>query len=162
MSPVWVSFVAACTALVAAVCSPMVALAAARYQFRSNVLSTSRRQWIETVRAMTAELIALAVAATAAKRRLGGAWDRGHALLAAEPALVEKYERLVNVRWNIQLLLNPGEADHARFIASIDRLLTHLKDAPADEPALLGLVNDVAEAAHAVIRDTWRRVKLGT
>ncbi len=162
MSPVWVSFVAACTALVAAICGPMVALSAARYQFRSNVLSTGRRQWIETVRTMTAELIALAVAATAAKRRRESSWDRGHALLAAEPTLLEKYERIVNVRWNIQLLLNPRETDHARFIASIDRLLLHVKEAPVDETALLGLVNGVAEAAHAVIRDTWRRVKLGT
>lgn len=162
MSPVWVSFVAACTALVASICGPMVALAAARYQFRSNVLSTSRRQWIETVRAMTAELIALAVAATVAKRRLDSRWDRGHALLAAEPTLLEKYERIVNVRWNVQLLLNPREGDHAHFIARIDALLQHVREAPVDEQALVGLVNDVAEAAHAVIRDTWRRVKLGT
>ena len=161
MSPVWVSFVAACTALVAAICAPSVTLAAARYQFRSNVLSASRRQWIEAVQELTAELIALALAANAVKRRLEGNWDRGRAALAADPALLAKYERIVQVRWNIRLLLNPGEADHAGVVAAIDALLAHLQDGAADERPLAALANGVADAAQVVIRDAWRRAKLG-
>lgn len=162
MSLVWVSFIAACTALIAAICGPAVALTAARYQFRSNVLSTSRRQWIDTLRESTAELISLALAANAVKRQRSGDWDSGHALLSADPARLAKYERLVHVRWNVRLLLNPRDADDAAFIAAIDRLLAHLQDDAADGGALAGLVNDVADRAQVVIRDAWQRVKQGT
>jgi hypothetical protein len=66
------------------------------------------------------------------------------------------------VRWNIRLLLNPREADHAGLVGAIDAFLAHLQEPAADEARLADMVNAVADAAQRVIRDGWRRVNLGT
>jgi len=44
------SFISACTALVASIIGPMVTLLVARRQFGATVLSANRRKWIEALR----------------------------------------------------------------------------------------------------------------
>lgn len=161
MSPVWVSFVAACTALVASICGPAVALTAVRHQFRANVLSANRQKWIETLREKTAELISLVAAASHLRRSAPEEWRGAQGLLAADPAMLARLERLALARWNLRLLLNPTQPEHAKMVATVDQLFEELQRTPGSEEHVRILVNDVALAAQNVIRDTWRRVKLG-
>ncbi|MBS0321046.1 MAG: hypothetical protein JSR18_10935 [Proteobacteria bacterium] len=162
MSPVWVSFVAACTALVASICGPLVTLAITRRQFRSNVLSVNREKWIATLREMTAELISLAAAVDVVRRRSAGDWKGGRDALAADVAHLAKFERLVLVRWNIRLLLNAEEPAHAELIETIDAMVAALQQDPDRAQPLLDYSNAVAATARVVIRAAWQRVKAGT
>src|SRR5262249_8599449 len=109
MDPLLLSLISACTALVASIVGPLVTFAVAKRQFNATVLSANRQRWIESLRDMLAELISLIVAVVVVKSSWKGKWNKGMAAIAADPALLQKLERLVLVQWKIRLLLNPIE-----------------------------------------------------
>ncbi len=162
MNPVWVSFIAACTALAASIGATVVTLAVSSRQFRANVLSGNRQKWITTLREMTSELISLAAATHHVKAGMAGEWNAGRVALAADPASIAKLERIVLVRWNIRLLLNPTEPEHAALIRAIDAVVEDLRSERADDDAARAGAEAVAAAAQVVIRRAWQRVKRGT
>ena len=162
MNPVWVAFVAACSALTASIVGPLVTLAISRRQFRVNVVSANREKWIGTLRETTAEFISLAAAAAVHRSTPGSHGARGHALLHADPALLPRFERLVQLRWNLRLLLNPTEAGHMAVVRAIDAVTQDLLEGEADTATLSPRVDAVANATQAVIREAWQRVKQGT
>ncbi len=90
MSPVWVAFVAACSALMASIVGPFVTLAISRRQFRANVVSANREKWIGTLRETVAEFISLGAAASI---RAASEAAPGHARVQADPALLPRFER---------------------------------------------------------------------
>ena len=59
------------------------------------MLSANRQKWIESLRDMLAELISLLIAALVIKEKWKDKWDRGRGPLIADPALLEKVQRLV-------------------------------------------------------------------
>lgn len=161
MSPVWVAFVAACSALLASAVGPFVTLAISRRQFRANVVSTNREKWIGTLRETTAEFISLAAAAAVHAAAPAHATLQGYARVHADPSLLPRFERLVLVRWNLRLLLNPTEATHHAVVRAIDAVATEVF-AGTDPAALQPKVDALAAAAQVVIREAWQRVKNGT
>jgi len=162
VNPVWVAFVAACSALCASIVGPLVTLAISRRQFRVNVIAANREKWIGTLREATAEFISLAAAAAVHRSAPGAAAARGHALLHADPALVPRFERLVQVRWNLRLLLNPTEASHRAVVSAVDAVTQDLLEGDLDTPALTARIEAVATATQVVIRQAWQRVKSGS
>lgn len=162
MSPVWVAFVAACSALCASIVGPLVTLAISRRQFRVNVVAANREKWIGTLREATAEFISLAAAAAVHRSAPGVAATRGHAILHADPALMPRFERLVQLRWNLRLLLNPSEASHRAVVSAVDAVAQDLLEHDLDAPALAPRIDAVAVAAQVVIREAWQRVKSGS
>src|SRR5512144_1751006 len=121
-----VTLVSACTALVASIAGPAVTLTVARRQISANVVSVNRQRWIETLRDLVAELIALI--ATGMMVRLERARDSTsvNALFATDPLMIQKVERIVMVRNKIRLLTNPGEDDHRQLLDAIDVAFRYL------------------------------------
>lgn len=161
MNPVWVAFVAACSALCASIVGPLVTLAISRRQFRINVISANREKWIGMLRESTAEFISLAAVAAIHRSAPGATAAGGHALLHADPTLVPRFERLVQVRWNLRLLLNPTETSHRAVVSAVDAVTRDLLERDLDAPALTPGIDAVAVAAQVVIRQAWQRVKNG-
>lgn len=162
MNPVWVAFVAACSALLASIVGPLVTLAISRRQFRANVVSANREKWIGTLRETTAEFISLAAAAAVHGASPHAGRAPGHARLRADPALLPRFERLVLVRWNLRLLLNPTEPAHGSVVRAVDTVTSGLVAGTLDEASLPPHVEAIAAATQVVIREAWQRVKRGT
>jgi hypothetical protein len=101
----------ACTALIATIVGPLVALTVARRQFIATAISGNRHRWIETLRDQIAELISLLATALVVKSKWKDRWESGRGPLS-DPALLEKYEHIVLAQAKIQLLINPGDSDH--------------------------------------------------
>lgn len=141
---------------------PMVTLAISRRQFRANVISTNREKWIGTLRETTAEFIALAAAAAVHSSKPGAMQAPGHAHLHADPTLLPRFERLVQVSWNLRLLLNPTEPSHIAVVGAVDTVTEGLRAGALDAVTLIEKVEQVAAATQIVIREAWQRVKNGT
>ena len=164
MDPLILSLVSACTALVASIAGPIVTLAVARRQFNANVLSANRQKWIETLRDMLAELIALLAMASVLKVTWKGKqdpWDKGLGLFARDSALLDKLERLVLVQSKIRLLINPLEPDHQELYRAIDTALRRFQSEDLHEAETDADVETITRLAQAILKREWQRVKLG-
>ncbi|MCC6379791.1 MAG: hypothetical protein IT519_13335 [Burkholderiales bacterium] len=161
LSPVHVSFVVACSALVAATIAPAVSLAVSRRQFNASVLSANREKWISRLRDTTAELASRLAMAAVQKGRWDSAWDGGRALLRADPAQLPEFQRIAQLYWELRLLTNPGDALHTALCREVEAAVTKLRQ---DDPAVrleAADVERIATAAQAVLGAEWRRVKRG-
>jgi hypothetical protein len=161
MDPLVLSLVSACTALVASILGPIVTLSVARRQFNANVLSANRQKWIETLRDMLAELIALVAIASVLKATWREKWDKGLGPLGSNTELLEKLERLVLVQAKIRLLTNPLEPDHQELYRAIETALLRFKSEQLHEAETDADVETITRLAQAILKREWQRVKLG-
>jgi len=76
-TPNLVGLLSACTALIATIVGPLVALTVARRQFIATAISGNRHKWIENLRDVLAELISLLAAALVVKSKWKDRWERG-------------------------------------------------------------------------------------
>jgi hypothetical protein len=157
-----VSLVSACTALVASIIGPVITLTVARRQFNATVISASRQKWIESLRDMLAELIALIAAASVVKSRWKDKWDSGRGPLKAEPALLEKFEHIVLAQSKIRLLLNPTEADHQQLHETIQTTIARLRSEESLDADTQRDMRTITALGQAILKREWQRVKLGT
>ena len=130
MDPLVISLVSACTALVASILGPVVALVIAKRQINANIVSSNRQRWIESLRDLIAELLSQLVAVLVVKTGWKGDWAGGLPAIQSDRSLLEKLERIVLVQSKIRLLINPNEADHqALYRASQQSILapTHTR-----------------------------------
>jgi len=125
------------------------------------VLSANRQKWIESLRDMLAELIALLAAASVLKATWRNEWNKGLGPLAADGALLEKLARLVLVQAKIRLLLNPVETDHQELYRAIDTALQRFKSDALHEAETEADVETITRLAQAILKREWLRVKLG-
>jgi hypothetical protein len=137
-------------------------VAALLRQFNATVISASRQKWIETLRDMLAELIALVAAASVLKSKWKDKWDRGRGPLNAEPALLEKFEHIVLAQSKIRLLLNPAEADHAQLHETIETTIARLRSEELLDTDTQRDIQTVTALAQAILKHEWQRVKIGT
>ena len=162
MDALLISLVSACTALGASIIGPLVTLSVARRQFSATVLSANRQKWIETLRDMLAELISLLVAALVVKAKWKDKWDKGRGALSADPALLEKLERIVLTQTKIRLLINPTEADHQRLDQAIETALKRLQSEESLDSETEADIEIITALGQSILKREWRRVKLGT
>jgi hypothetical protein len=162
MDPLLISVISACTALVASIAGPIVTLTVARRQFNATVLSANRQKWIETLRDMLAELTALLVAALVIKQNWKNKWDKGRGAINADPALLEKLERIVLAQSKIRLLLNPTEADHQRLSQAIEAAFERLRSEQSVESESQADIETITALAQSILKREWQRVKRGT
>ena len=160
MDVLLISLISACTALVASILGPLVTLSVARRQFNANVLSANRQRWIETLRDMVAELISLIVTALVVKAKWHGKWDQGRGAVA-DPALMEKLQRLVLLQSKIRLLLNPTEPDHQQLDQSIDAAIKRLQSEQTVDAEMEADIQTITRLAQAILKREWQRVKRG-
>jgi hypothetical protein len=156
------SLVSGCTALVALIVGPATALVVARRQFNATVISASRQKWIETLRDMLAEPIALIAAASVVRSKWKDKWDSGRGPLNAEPALLDKFERIVLTQSKIRLLLNPTEADHEQLRETIDTTIARLRSEQSLDADTQRDIQTIAALGQAILKREWQRVKIGT
>jgi hypothetical protein len=161
MDSAGVGFVSACTALVASIVGPWITLTVAKRQFNATVLSTNRYKWIETLRDMLAEFTALIVATLPVKARWKNNWDEGRGPLNANPALLEKLERILLAQSKIRLLINPAEADHQRLNEAIEAAFKHLQSEETLDSETHADIEAITGLAQSILKREWLRVKLG-
>lgn len=157
-----ISLISACTALVASIVAPFVTLSVARRQFNATVLSANRQKWIESLRDLLAELIALYVAAIVVKLKWKERWEEGLGPVTANPELLEKLERIVLVQSKIRLLINPAEADHQHLYKAVESAFRRLRDAETNKADTEADIENIAKLAQAILKREWERVKRGT
>jgi len=157
-----IGMVSACTALVAWIVGPIVALNVAKRQFSATAITSNRHKWIETLRDELAELISLLATALIVKSKWKDRWEEGRGPMNSDPAMLEKFERIVLAQSKIQLLINPGEADHQRLGETIDVATRRLRSEDALEADTEADIRTVVELAQAILKREWQRVKLGT
>jgi hypothetical protein len=162
MDALLIGLVSACTALVASIVGPLVTLTVARRQFSATVLSANRQKWIETLRDMLAELISLLVAALVIKARWKEKWDKGRGALSADPALLEKLERIVLTQTKIRLLINPTEVDHQRLHQAIETAFKRLQSEESLDSETEADIEVITGLGQSILKREWQRVKLGT
>jgi hypothetical protein len=162
-----VSLVSAATALVASIAGPAVTLTVARRQISANIVSVNRHRWIESLRDLIAEMIALL--ATGTLVRLERAREAGsiNALIASDPAVIEKIERIVLVRNKIRLMTNPNEDDHRELLDTIEVAFRRLAgDQPMGDPqevtrSIDESIQAITRCAQGILKREWSRVKRG-
>jgi hypothetical protein len=157
-----VGLVSACTALVAAIAGPVITLAVARRQFSATVISANRQKRIETLRDTLAELIALVSTALVVKSKWKDKWDRGRGPLNADPAMLEKFERIVLAQSKIELLINPIDADHQRLYETIETAISRLRVEESLEAETHHDIRTITRLGQMILKREWQRVKIGT
>jgi hypothetical protein len=161
LDPLLISVVSACTALVATIAGPLVTLVVAKRQFNATVLSGNRQKWIESLRDLLAEMISLMVAIIVVKSNWPGKWNGGMDAIAANPELLGKLERVVQVQWKIRLLINPHEDDHQELYRTIDSGLKRLQANDARDAETEADIERITALSQAILKREWERVKLG-
>jgi hypothetical protein len=157
-----VGLVSASTALAASIVGPMVTLKVARRQFSATVISGNRHKWIEALRDDLAELISLLATALVVKSKWKDNWKEGRAPLNAEPALLDKFERIVLAQARIQLLINPGDADHQHLSEAIESAASRLRSEDALDTEMEADIRTIVRLAQLILKREWQRVKTGT
>jgi hypothetical protein len=161
MEPLTISLVSACTALVASILGPVVALLIAKRQINANVVSSNRQKWIESLRDLIAEFVSQLVTVLVVKSGWRGNWDRGLPAIQSDRAYLEKLERMVLVQSKIRLLLNPNEADHQALYRVIEAALEHSRSEQMHETEIASDIETIAQLAQGILKREWRRVKRG-
>lgn len=162
MTLIHVSFVAACTALIAGIAGPLTTLAISRRQYNATVLANSRERWTATLRDGIAELVSLLAAVAVVKANWKGAWNSGHGALAANADLLPKFERIVLLRWNIRLLTSSKEPTHIELWRAIDTAIARLQSDDASHVIAEADIETIAQASQVILSATWHRLKRGT
>jgi hypothetical protein len=156
-----IGLVSACTALVASIVGPIITLTVAKRQFNATVLSANRQKWIESLRDTLAELISLLVAALVVKAKWKDKWEKGRGALSADPALLEKLQRIVLTQSKIRLLLNPTEVDHQRLGEAIETALKRLQAEESLDAETEADIEIITKLAQSILKREWQRVKRG-
>jgi hypothetical protein len=144
MDSTWITFISACTALVASIVGPLVTLAVAKRQFSA-----------------VAELMSIFVAMMVVKRAWKGPWDHGAHALASNPMFVGKLERAVMVQWEIRLLIKPHEPGHQELLETIMGTVERLRGEELQEAEVQADLERITTLAQGVLRYEWERVKKG-
>jgi hypothetical protein len=144
--------ITAATALVAVIVSPVISLRVARSQFRANVLSANRQQWINALRE---EVAMLATTITSVAQTLG--------TNVSEGSLAETFKELRLLEYKIKLRLNPNEGDHAQLVAMVETAENMFDKAKEVDgrAQLYGLVEDIIGKSQEILKREWERVKKG-
>lgn len=143
------AILSAATALFAVVLGPLVSLWAAQRQSRVTVLSANRQAWINTLRDLLAESMAISGFIHIAD------WSNRE-----QSEFDEKMERFALVVSKIRLMLNPSEQDHQRLNEMLSELMKSMRSLK-EKNAVKGaqLMRDLVPLSQAILKQEWERVK---
>jgi hypothetical protein len=157
-----IGMVSACTALVASIVGPIVALNVAKRQFNATAISANRNNRIDTLRDELVEFISLLASALIVKSKWKDRWEEGRGPMNSEPALLDKFERIVLAQSKILLLINPNDENHQRLSETIDAAIRRLRSEDALDSETEADLRTIVALAQAILKREWQRVKLGT
>ena len=143
------AILSAATALFAVILGPLVSLWAAQRQSRVAVLSANRQAWINTLRDLLAECMAISSFIHIAD------WSE-----RKQSEFDEKMERFALVVSKIRLMLNPNEQDHQRMNEMLGELLKSMRSLQ-EKDAVKGaqLMKDFVPLSQTILKREWERVK---
>ncbi|MFM7000012.1 MAG: hypothetical protein ACKOXU_02965 [Limnohabitans sp.] len=143
------AILSAATALSAVVLGPIVSLWAARRQSRVTVLSSNRQAWINTLRDLLAECMAISGFIHIAD------WSG-----RKQSEFDEKMERFALVVSKIRLMLNPKEQDHKRLDEMLGELMNSMRSLN-EKDAFKGaqIMKDFVPLTQTILKREWERVK---
>ena len=159
MDALTVTFVTACTALIAGVAGPVVSVLVARQQIRASVISNNRERWVEALRDSVAEYVALVLSASIARQAMG----QEHPLvLSSDRALLQIAERIALIKNKIMLMINPNEGGHSELCEAVEVAYSALiSEEPQPLTKMRAETEAITRAARAVLKAEWKRVKRG-
>lgn len=161
INPQWITLVSACTAMIASIAGPFVNTRIAKIQFKADVLSVNRQKWIETLRDLVAGLNSQFLAAAAIRQTVEGPTG---IVIARDPELFRRVEKLLRTVSKIELMLNPLEQDHQQLNALMREGIDQLRSPPPErdiEERIEVISHDITQAAQAILKREWGRVKRG-
>jgi hypothetical protein len=143
------AILSAATALFAVVLGPLVSLWAARRQSRVTVLSANRQAWINTLRDLLAECMAISGFIHIAD------WSE-----RKQSEFDERMERFALVVSKIRLMLNPNEQDHQRLNEMLGELMKSMRSLK-EKDTVKGaqLMRDFVPLSQTILKREWERVK---
>jgi hypothetical protein len=161
INPQWITLVSACTAMIASIAGPYVNTRIAKIQFKADVLSVNRQKWIETMRDLVASLNSQFLTAAAIRQTLK---EPTSIAIAQDPELFRRVENLLRTVSKIELMLNPLEQDHKHLNALMREGIDQLRSPPPErgiEDRIEVISLDITQAAQAIFKREWLRVKRG-
>jgi (p)ppGpp synthase/HD superfamily hydrolase len=156
------TFISACTALIATIVGPYVAVKTARSQIKANVISSNRAKWIESMRDLVADAISQWTGVMYLRASLH---DRNAATIAINEALLKHIEGGLLTNSKIRLMLNPNEAESQRLMTNLDAVVTSLRseaDQTTVELQVHEHLDEIVRISQSVLKTEWIRVKLGS
>jgi len=159
MDALTVTFVTACTALIAGVAGPVVSVLVARRQIRASVISNNRERWVEALRDSVAEYVALVLSASIARQ----AMSHDHPLmLSSDRALLHIAERIALIKNKILLMINPNEGGHSELCEAVEVTYSALISEELQPLTKMRAETEaITRAGRAVLKAEWQRVKRG-
>lgn len=157
-----ISAISAATALVATIVGPLVTVWVSKRQFSASVISANRQRWIETLRDTLAELSSQIVGVVVTKVAKRGNWKDGFEAAAADPLILKRVERIVYLQWQVRLLTNPANDDHAELCQAIENALITLKRPELNEAETRAAVEHITKLSQGILKREWERVKAGS
>lgn len=120
----------------------------AQHTVKSQVLSGNRQQWINTLRDNISEFIALVGMISAN--------------ILQKDIAREKFERLIQVRVKISLLLNMSEQDHQQLNSLLNHATSQITDQIAKNRITTDFQktrDDIVTLSQKILKREWERVK---
>ena len=161
INPTVIGLISACTALVASILAPTVALRAAKTQFNASVISANRQRWIEAFRDLVASFLSQLYAASLVRGKIVGV---GLNVISADPAMLSRIEQMVLTTSKIRLMINTNESDHHKLYNIMSGALDLIRFTPAEQDIdeqVQSTMDEIAEICQALLKREWVRVKKG-
>src|SRR5580698_7251989 len=150
-----ISFVSACTALIATIVGPYVAVKTARSQIKASLISSNRARWIESMR----DLVASAISHWAGVTYLRASLSNYDAVtIAANPAILNRIEAGLQTNSKIRLMLNPNEAEGKQLMKALDDIVTLLRSAEDQATVELQMrahSENIVRITQAILKVEW-------
>ena len=161
MSPLTVTIITVCAALLSAALGAFVSLKANERKIKAEVITANRQKWGETLRDLLAEMMSVSYSVAIVKRQITTADPV--AAVAADRLLLDKLEHVALVKNKIKLMLNPVKEDHCPLLDTVNQTYQHLVS--RDEFDVIDRLHDdidlMTEQAQKLLRREWQRVKQG-
>ncbi len=156
------SFISACTALIATIIGPYVAVKTAKSQINANVISTNRAKWIETMRDLIASTISQMTAYMILRAHLD---EQGPRDVVTSAELLGRIEHGSQTISKIRLMINPNEVDNQQLMDLLDKALDCLRsqdDQSQVQRQVETCTKDIVQQSQTILKREWVRVKQGT
>jgi hypothetical protein len=157
-----VGIISACTALIATIIGPYIAVKTARSQINATVISSNRAKWIESMR----DLVAAAISHwTGVMYLRASVHDQNAATIATNEALLERIESGLLTNTKIRLMLNPSEKESQQLMKELDGVVAILGSSSAQamvEAQMHEHLKEIVRVTQAILKAEWIRVKVGS
>ena len=121
---------------------------AAKLGYRAQVLSANRQAWINDLRNVCSETVAI----------MRGGQD---ALRNKTAVNLEKFERYLECKTKLRLMLNPDEVESNDFLSAVQECEDLINKTPFDDTAIDAAFEAVSDSCGTILKNEWERVKAG-